>query len=65
MNDQISYSVSIQDAISDVKLWRIIINGYPYKTIEELGCNSKEEAFTATKQAIAIYMVIIQMITQE
>ena len=56
MNDQISYSVSIQDAISDVKLWRIIINGYPYKTIEELGCNSKEEAFTATKQAIYCYI---------
>lgn len=47
-----SYNVSIQSAISDVKLWRIVINGYPYKTISELGCASKEEAFTATKQAI-------------
>lgn len=51
-----SYSVSVQNAISDVKLWRIIINGYPYKTLEELGCSNKEEAFTATKQAIYCYI---------
>ena len=56
VNNELSYSVSIQDAISDVKLWRIIINGYPYKTIEELGCTNKEEAFTATKQAIYCYI---------
>ena len=56
VNDQISYSVSVQNAVSDVKLWRIIINGYPYKTIEELGCSNKEEAFTATKQAIYCYI---------
>ncbi len=45
-----------KNAISDVKLWRIIINGYPYKTIGELGCSNKEEAFTATKQAIYCYI---------
>lgn len=56
VNNEISYSVSVQNAISDVKLWRIIINGYPYKTIEQLGCSSKEEAFTATKQAIYCYI---------
>lgn len=51
-----SYSVSIQEAIKDVKLWRIIVNGYPYKTIEELGVANKEEAFTATKQAVYCYI---------
>ena len=56
VNNELSYSVSIQDAISDVKLWKIIINGYPYKTIGELGCSNKEEAFTATKQAIYCYI---------
>lgn len=56
IDNQLSYSVSVQNAISDVKLWRIIINGYPYKTIEELGCKNKEEAFTATKQAIYCYV---------
>lgn len=54
--EQIPYSVSVQNSITDVKLWRIIINGYPYKTIEELGCMTKEEAFTATKQAIYCYI---------
>ena len=50
------YTVSVQDAIQDVGLWRRIINGYPYKTIEELGVANKEEAFTATKQAIYCYI---------
>lgn len=56
VDNQLSYSVSVEDAIADVKLWRIIINGYPYKTIEQLGCKTKEEAFSATKQAIYCYI---------
>ena len=51
-----SYTVSIDKAIQDVRLWKIITNGYPYKTIEELGVTSKEEAFTATKHAIYSYI---------
>ena len=50
------YTVSVTDAINDVGLWRIIINGYPYKTIEELGVANKQEAFTATKQAVYCYI---------
>lgn len=50
------YVVSVKDAIQDVGLWRRIINGYPYQTIEELGVANKEEAFTATKQAIYCYI---------
>ena len=50
------YAVSVQSAIKDVGLWRRIINGYPYKTIEELGVANKEEAFTATKQAVYCYI---------
>lgn len=46
----------MQEAIKDVGLWRVIINGYPYKTIEELGVDNKEEAFTATKQAVYSYI---------
>lgn len=56
VNNDLEYSVSVQSAISDVKLWRIIINGYPYKTVEQLGCYNKEEAFSATKQAIYCYI---------
>lgn len=33
-----------------------MVNGYPYKSIEELGVANKEEAFTATKQAIYCYI---------
>lgn len=50
------YTVSIQEMINDVGLWKIIINGYPYKSIEQLGVANKEEAFTATKQAIYCYI---------
>lgn len=50
------YNVSVNSAINDVKLWRRIVNGYPYKTIEQLGVANKEEAFTATKQAIYCYI---------
>ncbi len=51
-----SYSVSVQEAVNDVGLWRRIINGYPYKSIEELGVANKEEAFSATKHAIYCYL---------
>ena len=50
------YTVSVEEAVNDVGLWRRIINGYPYKTIQELGVATKEEAFTATKQAIYCYI---------
>ena len=54
--EQGGYAVSVQEAIKDVELWKIIINGYPYKTLEELGVYNKEEAFTATKQAVYCYI---------
>lgn len=50
------YSVSVEQAITDVGLWKRVINGYPYKTIEELGVANANEAFTATKQAIYCYI---------
>lgn len=46
----------MQEAIKDVGLWKIIVNGYPYKSIEELSVANKEEAFTATKQAVYCYI---------
>lgn len=50
------YTVSVQEMITDVGLWRTIVNGYPYKSIQELGVENKQEAFTATKQAIYCYI---------
>lgn len=54
--EEAPYMVSVNQMINDVGLWRRIVNGYPYKTIEELGVANKEEAFTATKQAIYCYI---------
>ncbi len=50
------YTVSVTEAIKDVGLWKIIINGYPYKSCNELGTANKEEAFLATKQAVYCYI---------
>ncbi len=50
------YDVTISGKIQDVKLWRILINGYPYKTIEELGVANEKEAYLATKQAVYYYL---------
>lgn len=47
-----SYAVDISEMLSNQKIWRAITNGYPFKTPEELGCNSMEEAYAATKMAV-------------
>ena len=46
------YSVNVNSKIKDEKIWRVIINGYPYKSTEELGVANKEEAYSATKLAV-------------
>ena len=46
------YVVNGADKLRDVNVWRAIINGYPYKSLEELGAANGQEAFTATKQAV-------------
>ena len=51
-----TYDVSNQGKVEDLGLWRVIINGYPYKTPEQLGTINEEEAYTATKQAIYCYI---------
>lgn len=45
------YTVTTE-ALTNVMVWRAIINGYPYKTYQELGCTTKEQAYLATKQAV-------------
>jgi len=48
----VSQTVDVNKLISNVQVWRAIINGYPYKSISELGCQTEEEAYLATKQAV-------------
>ena len=53
-----SYDVTISgDILKDEKIWRVIVNGYPYKTANQLGVESNDDAYIATKQAI--YTVIL------
>lgn len=47
-----SQTVDVKELVNNVMVWRAIINGYPYKSISELGCNTEEEAYLATKQAV-------------
>ena len=51
-----SYDVTVNGYLTDVMLWRIIINGYPYRTPGELGVANEKEAYLATKQAIYCYL---------
>ena len=47
-----SQTVDVKKLVNNVMVWRAIINGYQYKSISELGCNTEEEAYLATKQAV-------------
>ena len=46
------YTVDVNQLLSNQKIWRAIINGYPFKTLTELGCDTMEEAYAATKMAV-------------
>lgn len=46
------YTVKISELLSDNKIWRTIVNGYPYKTPSQLGVETADDAYVATKQAI-------------
>ena len=56
ITDELVYSVGTTKNIEDIGLWRTVINGYPYKSLTELGVATEEEAFTATKHAIYCYL---------
>lgn len=47
-----NYDVNLEKLIDDVRLWRVAINGFPYKSAAELGVYNDYDAFLATKQAI-------------
>lgn len=46
------YEVQLTKMISDEKVWRVIVNGYPYKTPEQLGVETEDDAYLATKRAL-------------
>lgn len=50
--EQGNQTVNIDSLVDNVMVWRALVNGYPYKSISELGCETEDEAYLATKQAI-------------
>ena len=42
---------------SDPKIVSIVFNGYPHKTLEELGLDNKYQAYYATKMALWCYII--------
>ena len=52
-----SYQVDLTKILDDERLYRVIINGYPYKTPSQLGVADKYDAYMATKQAINSVML--------
>ena len=56
ITDNYKYTISGEGKINDINVWRAIINGYPYKSLESLGVNSEQEAYYATKFAVYTMM---------
>ena len=47
-----NYAVTVDSMIDNVLVWRAVINGYPYKSASDLGVDTNEDAYLATKQAV-------------
>lgn len=60
VDNEREYGVTITEILSDRdtynKVWRVVTNGYPYKSTEELGMKDWRYAYQATK--MAVYCVI-------
>lgn len=50
------YYVNVSESVNDYKLNSIILNGYPYKSVSELGVENVTEAKYATQFAIWTYL---------
>ena len=51
-----AYTVSINSLIDNDAVWRVVKNGYPYKTAAEMGLTNDYDAYAVTK--FAIYCVL-------
>ena len=51
-----AYYVKVESLLSNNKVWRVIKNGYPYKSAKQLGLTSKYDAFAVTK--FAVYCIL-------
>ena len=51
------YTVDLTKILDDEKIYRVIINGFPYKTASQLGLENDYDAYMATKQAVNCVML--------
>lgn len=56
VSEGFEYPVKITGKLDNEIVWKVISNGYPYKTAEEMGVNSDIEAFVATKLAVNVVL---------
>lgn len=47
-----SYQVNVDEVMQDERLWRVVINSYPYQTPESMGLSNRADAYMATKQSV-------------
>ena len=52
VDEEGSYTVSISKLLDDDRVWRVIVNSYPYVSLDTMGVETKDDAYVATKQAI-------------
>ena len=52
VDEEGSYTVTINKLVNNKLVYNILINGYPYKTPAQLGVESKDDAYVATKLAL-------------
>ena len=51
-----AYYVKVESLLNNDKVWRVIKNGYPYKSAKKMGLTSKYDAFAVTK--FAVYCIL-------
>lgn len=51
-SSDLSYAVSVDSAANNDAVYRVLIKGYPYTSWQDMGLESEDDAFVATKQAI-------------
>ena len=52
VDEEGSYTVTVDKLVNNKLIYNILINGYPYKTPAQLGVESKDDAYVATKLAL-------------
>lgn len=52
VSTDLSYTVSIDSAVNNDAVYRVLLKGYPYTSWQDMGLEAEDDAFVATKQAI-------------